>query len=200
MTGTTATWAIPYATGTDRLCDGNEITQSMAERIDTILTAFDVDIAFLNNIPTAKLTMTGASFINYTPSTGPSLGIPWNTLSYDTDHMTDMPSDPTVITYRHRGYYALGGAIEWFQASSAGARYQASVFSTFPVSAVLQQMQRDGGGTMAKSMVGYNSYTDPTPGNGEIDMELQHFGVVSSDPYSVAAESYMFARWYGENF
>lgn len=200
MTATTATWAIPYATGTDRLCDGDDITQSMAERMDAILTAFDADITFLNNIPTAQVEMTGAAFTNYVAGFGPSPGVPWNTVVYDTDNMVDLPVDPTVITYQRPGYFVLGGGIQWFQASSAGARYQATVFSTFPVLAALQQMQRDGGATMDKSMIGYNSYTDLVPGNGEIDMELVHAGVSSTDPFSVAAGSYMFARWYGENF
>lgn len=39
MSATTPTWLIPYPTGTDRVADGDNAMQALAERVDTLFTA-----------------------------------------------------------------------------------------------------------------------------------------------------------------
>jgi hypothetical protein len=201
MTATTATWAIPYATGTDRLCDGADITAQMALRVDAILENFAEDILFLSNIPCAAVrASTTIAMVTIGGSTSPH-GVPWNTVDYDTDNMVNLPADATVITYQRPGYFIYGGAINFFeQPLTAGQKYNAIVFSTSPATAANGQQERDNGDAMLKTMAALNRFPGlvANGGEGEIDMELSRSPTSNGSPAIVAFPSYMYARWYGE--
>ena len=204
MTATTPTWAIPYATGTDRLCDGADITAQMALRVDAILEAFALDIAFLANIPCAGVQASNTISI---PTVGGSTsphGVPWDTVNYDTDNMVNLPVDPTIITYQRSGYFIYGGAISFTeQPTTAGEKYNAIVFSTSPASAANGQQERNAGNTnaMIKTMGALNSFPGAVAngGEGEIDMELSRSPTTNGSPAIVGFPgSSMYARWFGD--
>jgi hypothetical protein len=201
VTATTPTWAIPYATGTDRLCDGADITAQMALRVDAILQNFADDIAFLANIPCAGVEL--AANVNV-PTVGGStspVGVPWDLVNYDTDNMVNLPVDPAIITYQRPGYFIYGGGVNFFEPpSTVGQKYTAIIFSTSPATAANGQEERDNGTTMLKSMGALNSFPGKVInlGEGEIDMELSRSPTSNGSPATVEIPSFMYARWYGE--
>lgn len=200
MTLATSTWAIPYATDTDRLCDGAAITQSMAERVDDVLAAFDTDLAFLQNVPSAGLQVSVTFTQVETGGCTSPYGIRFDTVNYDTDNMANLPVDPSIITYRRVGYYQIGGVVTFFEPpSTAGQRYTATLFSTRPTGSPLDQMERDQLETMLKTTGGLNfNDTIGAGSEGEIDIELCRFGTTNGSPVTIAPPSMMWARWIRE--
>lgn len=201
MTATTATWAIPYATGTDPLCNGATITESMAERVDAVLEAFALDLVFLGNIPAAAVQVSNTSNISVPTVGGLTAGVPWDTVNYDTASMVNLPVDPTVITYQRTGYYIYGGGIDFAEAPfTAGQKYTMNVFSTSAATAPNGQMERDNGVAMIKTTAALNRWQGVVinGGDGEIDMELGRSPTTNGSPATVAPPSYMYARWYGD--
>ena len=201
MTATTATWAIPYATGTDRLCDGADITAQMALRVDAILEQFAEDIQFLANIPCAAARVTTTVTVATIGGSTSPHGVPWAQVDYDTDNMVNLPVDPTIITYQRPGYFIYGGAINFFEPPlTAGQKYNAIIFSTSAATAANGQQERDNGDAMLKTMGALNRFpgVDVNGGEGEIDMELSRSPTSNGSPATVAFPTYMYARWYGE--
>jgi hypothetical protein len=105
MVATTATWAIPYAQSTDPFCDGNEITQSLAERVDELLDVLDLDIteverpAFASiSVTTPVLTESGFYTVYY------------DTIDEDTANLADLSLDSQVIQ-RPQGLWFMGANI-----------------------------------------------------------------------------------------
>jgi len=95
MSGTTTTWAIPYAQATDPLCDGDAIIEAMAERIDAILDGFDTTLdmfsvkayAQVKASPTTHDFAAGAVFLNT-----------FDQVLADTDNMVNLSLAPSVLT------------------------------------------------------------------------------------------------------
>lgn len=98
MTATTATWGIPYATSTDRPCDGATITESMAEAVDLILHRFDLDLAALVTIPYASLSA-GVDFTTPPSTVTGAFAVTavFDRALADTANLSNLSQNPSVI-------------------------------------------------------------------------------------------------------
>jgi hypothetical protein len=204
MTATTATWAIPYATGTDRLCDAASITESMARRVDDIMFAFDADVTFLHDIPAARISWTSPSSLQQAQTGGCTspIGILYNTADYDTDNMVNLSVDTTIITYRRPGYFSFGGSNQYsVPPLTNNQSMNMNVFSLVPVSAVCGQSGRDNGTDFAaQSCSALNFIAAPRPVGSEIeiDTELCRGGTTGAGVCLIVQYSNMYAHWIRE--
>lgn len=114
MVAVTPTWEIPYAEDTDQLCDGCTITESMAERIDDILTEFDVSLAASAVVPLARASR---SENQANPVSG---DYPYTAIDFDTTGIADLnqPSFPILVTEDYR--WLAGGYILWDSDATSG--------------------------------------------------------------------------------
>lgn len=174
MSANTATWQIPFPTGQDRFCDGYLYTQRMAERVDTLLHAYEVDFDLLDDVPAAKLSLSETKLvanINSDPA------VHWDQIEYDTSNLVNLALDNTVIRYDRNGYWAIGSANDFVSSpSTAGAQYTAALLSTSSTGlSSTQQGTRDNGNSVsAKSAYGgLNLFTtnDVLGLEGKINME-----------------------------
>jgi len=198
MTATT-TWAIPYAISTDRLCDGDDITASMALRVDAIMTAFDADLDFLGSQPAVRLQFNITTTQTQVGGTNSPFGFPFDTVDYDTNNMSNISVDPTTITYRRAGYYAFGGSATFqIPTPTSGAQYASKIFSTVAVNSVCGQSTRDSSDNAEVSCSALNRVpVDRTvPGaEAEIDNEVERTGPVGGGPLTVFTYTNMYAHW-----
>jgi len=95
MSATTTTWAIPYATAADPLCNGDDIIEAMAERVDAILTGFDTDIELLTVRPYAQLALGAATVTTAIDQ------VDFDEVLADTANMTNLSLSDTTITISH---------------------------------------------------------------------------------------------------
>lgn len=97
MTATTSTYAIVYATSTDALCDGADITELMAESIETALSGLAVDIDRLTVVPYCVLAVT----VTPPTATNPaSLTVAWDSVLADTDQFANFTTGiPATIDW-----------------------------------------------------------------------------------------------------
>jgi hypothetical protein len=99
MTATTAVYGIVYATSTDPLCNGADITEQMAESIESALSTLAADIPRLTVVPyTVVATLVDPPTISFTGVTNPPLNVPWDSVVADIDNQADFPTDgdPTI--------------------------------------------------------------------------------------------------------
>jgi hypothetical protein len=116
MSAVTATWQIPYATGTDSLCTGCTITQAMANRVDDILTSF----AALESAVQVR-TLARAE-IHYPPAqVGASPGtIVYTTVDFDTNNIADLVQPLAPITITSADLWFMGGSTFFQMAYGSG--------------------------------------------------------------------------------
>ena len=199
MTATTATWAIPYAQSTDRLCDGHDITRSMALRVDAIMAAFDVDVEFLGNIPACRLQFSNAATQAQTGGATSPFGLFFDTVDYDTDGMTNLSVDSSTITYRRAGYYTFGGSSTFtIPPQTSGSQYKMSIFSTVPVNAVNGQTSRDSSDTaeLSSSAMNQVAVSNLIVGQeAEVDMELSRSAPTGAGLVAISTYTNMYAHW-----
>jgi hypothetical protein len=202
MTAATATWAIPYATGTDPLCDGAEITQAMAERVDAILGAFDDDLEFLHNIPAARVELSVAATQAETAGCTSPFGVFWDTVDYDTANMVNLAVDRAIITMTRAGYFGFGGSAQFLiPPATSGDVYSMSIFSTVPVNAVNGNAARDSSNNAELSSSGLNQVNAANlilGAEAELDMEICRFGTTGSSDATIIESSHMYAHWYAD--
>ncbi|RPJ37796.1 MAG: hypothetical protein EHM35_05995 [Planctomycetaceae bacterium] len=90
MVAVTATWEIPYAQSIDPFCDGPEITQALAERVDALLDTQDAALGLLQRPQYASISVT-------TPAPTESFRIRYDTTDEDTANLVDLALDPFSI-------------------------------------------------------------------------------------------------------
>lgn len=112
MTGETVTWEIPYATDTDRLCDGYAIVQAMAERVDAILDDFDATLATSQVRPLARVS---TSVTQETTDGSPS----FETVDFDTANLATQAAYGVVTILADQ--YHVNGSNAYFQVVGASA-------------------------------------------------------------------------------
>lgn len=124
MASETATWQIPYAQSTDRLCDGYLYTQEMAERVDEILDEFDTSIGLQTVVPLARVSITLPVTISTTAVNG------YQSVDFDTANLADLAGFGSLATPADS--YYLAGVTSWFRSSgaSAGDLYTLGVSAT----------------------------------------------------------------------
>lgn len=142
MGASTNTWLIPYPLGTDRMCDGYLFTQDMAERVDTILDEFDVDLARSQVIPLARVS------VSVTQSTSDASPAPtFTTVDFDTTGLADMnqPASPLIVEANQ--FYLAGAQTIWTEGSGvAGDQYQLDIGFASGSITTFTFIQRDAGG------------------------------------------------------
>lgn len=106
MVATTATWAIPYAQSTDPFCDGPEITQAMAERIDSLLDTVDTALQLAQRPAYASISVTTPTNTQTTSYT-----VYYDTVNEDTANLVDLSVDSQVINQRITGIWFMGANI-----------------------------------------------------------------------------------------
>lgn len=198
MSSATTTWAIPYPTGQDRFCDGDMYTEQIAERVDTLLHAYEADFDILDNIPAAKTMLTEAKMI--ADLNGDPL-VHWDAVEYDTAGMVNIAVDNTAISFTMNAIWCVGLASDYLSTpSTANAEYEARVQITNGGNqATPAQGTRDTGtGVAAKSSFGaLNIYlTHNIPGRqGKITTRL---ATSVATPGMFVANPGMTASWIRE--
>lgn len=157
MVATTTTWAIPYAQSTDPFCDGAEITQALAERVDELLDAQDVGLQSLERPPYASVSITHGQLTQLS-----TYYMYFDTTDEDTNNLVDIALDPLGITPRPTGIWLAG-----INANSATANPGSNFFTIGTTSAITQvnmsQSVRENDGARAQSslkgeLIGDDSY------------------------------------------
>jgi hypothetical protein len=200
MPSATAVWEIPYAVGTDRMCDGYLYVQAMAERVDEILDEFDADLPRLQTPPMAKI-MTSVPSETITTD-GAEHIISYDTVNYDTANMSNLTFDPTVLTFPINGYYMQGGV---FNLNSVVAQEEDLVTVSYLVGNTGTTAGRGGGsqrrGTGVLSHFGgsilkryANAGLPGLTAEVETDYSIESIG----DTMNVEPETQMYARWFAD--
>lgn len=141
VTASTATYAIVYATSTDALCDGADITEQMAESIETALSGVAADIARLTVIPYIVVAETASAPSAVNPAI---ITVPWDSVVADTDNFADFPTDgdPTMDwnpTQHPTGVYMNGFGFEGYSVSGVNfTTFEAKDVANILLSTVLQ--------------------------------------------------------------
>ena len=115
MVATTPTWEIPYAEPTDELCDGCTITESMATRIDEILTEFDVAYTAASVIPLARASKTIPQNTLVSGAT-----ITWDAVDFDTTGIADLNVVTHPIVNSGDDRWMWGGYMQWDTSATSG--------------------------------------------------------------------------------
>jgi hypothetical protein len=195
MSDVTATFQIPFPTGMDRMCDGASFIESMARKVDTILTTFDVDLELLGNVPAAKVYIPATIQI---PNAAVDAAVHWTAIEYDTSHLADLTLDDTTLRYSINGYWILGGANAFIAAPpSANAKYQADIFSTVPLQVPVSQSARDNGTDFSiNTAVGMNVFVNSglVGLEGEVSTEVRNGSI--NNLFVVSRG--MYVRWLRE--
>lgn len=108
----TTTWQIPYPNNTDSFCAGSTYTESMAERLDTIMEQFDVDYSRIAVRPLASASSTTPQSL--TNFFGGQLTPSYSTVDVDTGSFINLTSNDSGIVIPQQ---------------SVGGRYVASFYS-----------------------------------------------------------------------
>lgn len=110
MVAITATQQFPYPTGPDKPCESWKTWKTMAQGLDSKLTALSADLdRTARAVPIAKVSMTGPF-----PVGGDSDGeIVFDTVHVDTDGMADLNRAPKVLLPTRRGWYSAYAHIRW---------------------------------------------------------------------------------------
>lgn len=130
MVAVTATWQIPYAQSFDPFCDGAEITQAMAERVDELLDAQDVALRAFQRPAYASISVT-------TPQNTVSFRILYDTTDEDTAGLVDLSFDPYSIYPNQAGIW-VSGVIAATSAAAAGATEFWSVSRQYDLTTISQ--------------------------------------------------------------
>lgn len=96
MTAVTANWQIPYATGSDPMCNGYAVIASMAARVDTLLGTLNGYLKRVSTPPYASVSAAASqSFSESVSST--TYVLSYDTVNADTGAYTNLPSAPSSI-------------------------------------------------------------------------------------------------------
>lgn len=153
MSAVTATWEIPYATDTDVFCDAYLTIQAMAERVDEILDAFDVDEARTSVIPLARVSFTGSQQVNDGTT---QLNVEFSTVDFDSTDLADLSIDPSTVVLEDNQYALSGSYCNWQGPSLvAGDKYELSIlYSSGATFAAFEQRANGAGAGIHISMTG----------------------------------------------
>jgi hypothetical protein len=128
VTAVTPIWNIPYATGTDRLCDGYAILDSMAQQIEDELDIFTTDLERVVTIPYASISANTVQLLatNLTGFAAPVLVINYDTVNADTGDYTAIATLPSILTLPSDvsatgGYFAIFNQVFGFTNATAAS-------------------------------------------------------------------------------
>ena len=189
MTLTTDTWLIPYPESTDRPCDGYLFTQQMAERVDTILDQFDVNLARVEVIPLARVSV-GALQIE--GASGDE--VTWTNVDFDTtgNDIANLSLDNEFITAAGHAYHLTGGNVD-FQFGVALAGTVNSL--TLTGGSDMTVIQRDNGLHAHMSV----NFIDRSNADEFFALQERHVGTAPAGTPQIATTSaYMWYVWLGD--
>jgi hypothetical protein len=197
MPSATATWAIPYPLGTDPFCDGDQFTQDIAERVDTLLDTFDSELVRIQQPPMAKVSVSTAVTLGVSP---PSLETIYDTVQYDTANMVNLAVDDNAITLPQNGYYIQGGNCNATKLTNAtaGAAFSASwlAINVGTTGGRASQHSRDQllpfhvGASILKQYSSFGTL------GAEVTTDIESF--VSSSSLSADGGTNMVVRWFSD--
>jgi hypothetical protein len=106
MGSQTPKYALPYPLGTDRVMDGDNAIQALAERVEAVLTA--------RKLPRCRIHTAASVSIPNNVTTQVSFA--GGTVAYDTDTMADIAN--SRITIKTAGWYVLKAFVPWLSAGT----------------------------------------------------------------------------------
>lgn len=142
MTAVTATWGIPYATSTDRLCDGCTITEDMAERVDDILNQFDISLAASEVVPLARASRQSGQ-------DGVQAGtLEFTAVDFDTTGIGNLATPTAPIMITQEGRWMMGTSMLWDNVSLSSGTNTVRVNSVNGLDSTYGYRQRVPGGSI----------------------------------------------------
>ena len=109
MGSQTPRYALPYPVGTDRVMDGDNAMQALAERVEAVLMARKLPRCRINTAASVSIPNNVTTQVDFTAGT----------VSYDTDTMANLAQ--SRITIKTAGWYVLKAFVPWL-AGSTGFR------------------------------------------------------------------------------
>lgn len=189
MGATTDTWLIPYPLDTDTFCDGYLFTQQIAERVDAIMDNFDVELARVELIPLARVSVT-------IPQNDGASGeeINWKNVDFDTTgNIVNLNLDTEFITVQGGEYRLVGGAASFFfGVGTAGTAY-ALVLTGGSDRQVVQRDSAPAGANLALNFI--DESTNPE----FFGLVERHIGTApAGTPTMTTLNAYMWYLWLGD--